>query len=295
MNDQEALRKLQAEELDILLVIRDFCEKHGITWFLEGGSALGAARHDGFIPWDDDIDIGLLRDDYERFCRLAAGGLPEGYSLHTSRDTEGFAPLFAKVYKDGTIFENAETRAAGCPQAIFVDVFPYDYLARGARERRRQVRRTYNAQRMAYLWASDVVPALPRGLVGRALQLGCTMAHHLLRMFVPSLTVLQDRYDAAATVDASGASGEVLTLVWPNMEPLGASTLLPTARRTFEGHEMPVARDLELYLETMYGDWRRIPAPEERHVHLPLVLRFSDGTSWEREAPPVSNTREAVD
>lgn len=74
MDKDAALKKLQAEELDILLVVRDFCEKHQIEWVIDSGTALGAARHKGFIPWDDDIDISMPRCEYERFVRLAKEG-----------------------------------------------------------------------------------------------------------------------------------------------------------------------------------------------------------------------------
>ena len=104
MNNTEALKKLQDIELDILIMLKDFCLQHDISWFLDGGTVLGAARHKGFIPWDDDIDIGMLREDYDRFVSLAKTELPSGYSLHDWSNTPGYSAMFAKVYKDNTKF-----------------------------------------------------------------------------------------------------------------------------------------------------------------------------------------------
>ena len=71
MDSSTALKKLQKAELDIVLMLNEFCAKHSICWALDSGSALGAARHGGFIPWDDDIDISMPRDHYEKFSALA--------------------------------------------------------------------------------------------------------------------------------------------------------------------------------------------------------------------------------
>lgn len=118
-----ALRRLQETELEILKAFASFCDEHDLEWFIDSGTVLGALRHGGFIPWDDDIDVGMLREDYDRFLRLASQSFVEGYSVHTPDNTEGFAGMFAKVYKDGTLFETRETRDAGLKQGIFIDIF----------------------------------------------------------------------------------------------------------------------------------------------------------------------------
>ena len=167
MNDAEALKKLQETELDILLVIAAFCEERGIEWFMDSGTALGAMRHGGFIPWDDDIDIGMMRGDYERFIELAQDGLPAGYSLQTFDNNETFAGLFAKVYKEGTAFHTKETIEAGCDQGIFVDVFPYDVLAADAGQRARQLKTARTWQSASYLYHAKTITVPHKGFDGR--------------------------------------------------------------------------------------------------------------------------------
>lgn len=271
-------------ELEILLIISDFCKQHDIKWFLEGGSALGAARHSGFIPWDDDVDIAMVREDYDRFCRLAHDGLPKGYSLHTSRDSAGFAALFVKVYKDGTRFENLESREAGLDQGIFVDVFPYDRLPSDTIERNRMIRKASLAQKLSYLYHAKSVSIPHTGILGSVERLACRAAHAALRAMVRNGGYFQDAFDRAATSSHQTVSDQFLSLVWPNMEPIAVERLLPVSTASFEGHVLPVPHDLELYLENMYGDWRQIPKPEDRHTHLPLLIDFGDGCVWESES-----------
>ena len=77
----DVLKALQEAELEILCTIDALCREEGIAYFLDGGTALGAVRHNGFIPWDDDIDIGMLRPEYDRFIERARIALPDAYEL----------------------------------------------------------------------------------------------------------------------------------------------------------------------------------------------------------------------
>lgn len=284
MDSTSVLVRLKRVELSILEAISDLCETNGIRWWLDGGTCLGAMRHGGFIPWDDDIDIGMLRPDYDRFCRLALTELPEGFSLHTSENTEGYAALFAKVYKDGTRFENQEGRDAGSSMGIFVDVFPYDLLYEDSKLRKQQICRASHAQKMSYLYHSNTITVPHKGVIGAVEKAGCKLLHIVERTRNKSPHEYQREFDSAIPDSSVGTiSKECLTLAWPNMDPVSVDEILPVSQASFEGKLYPVPRQVEKYLTIMYGDWRKIPAPEDRHTHLPLLIDFGDGEIWESD------------
>lgn len=282
MNQAEALKKLQATELEILRVIRDFCTKHDITWFIDGGTLLGALRHGGFIPWDDDIDIGMPREDYERFVALAKEGLPEGYSYHDSSNTPGYAAFFGNVWKDGTSFLTDESREAGCPQGIYVDVFPYDFMAADEKRRKRQVSNARLWQSVSYLYHAKTINVPHKGLLGTLERGGCRVAHYLVRGLAQEETIRR-HFENSLLRPNETSSGACLTLGWPNMKPVPLSRLIPTSSTSFEGEPFPTPGDAVFFLENTYGDWQAIPKPEDRHTHLPKYLDFGDGTSWSSE------------
>lgn len=282
MDQQEVLHKLQAEELDILLAISEFCDRNDITWFLISGTALGAARHQGFIPWDDDIDIGMLREDYDRFLELASDGLPTGYSLHTAENTEGFAALFAKVYRDGTVFQTAETREAGCYQGIFVDIFPFDLAPADERACSSLRKRAAFWQRASYLYHSGHITVPHKGILGAMERVTCRFVHVVARsLLTPNCILRNFRLLSDETPGLSDQeANRYLMLSYPYRDPVAKELLVPAGMAAFEGYELSVPSKLYEYLEGCYGDWRKMPALEDRHTHLPERLVFSDGTEW---------------
>lgn len=122
--DGSQLRELQLRMLDILKCVDSICEKHNIRYWLSSGTLLGAVRHGGFIPWDDDVDIEMLRDDYIKLMQILPKELPEQYVLQNNETDSNYVYLYAKVRDRNSFIEescivNQNFRERGA----FIDIF----------------------------------------------------------------------------------------------------------------------------------------------------------------------------
>ena len=278
---KEELRRLQLAELKILKEVAALCDRNNLTWFLEGGSALGAVRHGGFIPWDDDIDAGMPRADYDKFLEIAREGLPDWLRLDNPENKTSMACTFSKVCWVGTVFETEETKAAGYDQGIFIDIFPYDKVSSNRKTRRKQLRIASEAVRLKYLYFSPRVSVPHDGLLGSAEKLFCALAHMLLKRFSSAKAInmkFQKSVFMVSNTDAPFCDGDlVTTLSFPYINPLKFEDLVPCKMVEFEGNAFPVPRDVNRYLSNLYGDdWSVIPPKEKQKNHAPTTLAFSE-------------------
>ncbi len=110
--------------------IKRICTDNGINYFLIAGTLLGAVRHQGFIPWDDDMDIGMLRNDYDRFCSIVREKIDDNFWVSSIDTEDNYGFVFTKIRLKGTSFRE-ELNPEGLETGIFVDVFPIDKLPDG--------------------------------------------------------------------------------------------------------------------------------------------------------------------
>ena len=128
MISHETLRKVQLKELEILLEIKRICEKNNINYFLCFGTLLGAIRHKGFIPWDDDVDIYMKREDYNRFLKIASTQISDKYFIESHCFNSKFPRTFTKIKANETVFLEKYFQHANLHPGIWVDIFPLDSL-----------------------------------------------------------------------------------------------------------------------------------------------------------------------
>ena len=129
-------QQIWATEQEILDVIHQVCTEHGLRYSLAYGTLIGAVRHKGFIPWDDDIDLMMPREDYEKLLVIWNQSAPKGYILQNTRTDSDFTQNFTKIRKDHTTFLQDEAeRTKHYHKGIFVDIFPGDRVPSGKLEK----------------------------------------------------------------------------------------------------------------------------------------------------------------
>ena len=124
------LRQLQLCELEILDEFVRICEKHNLQYYLVGGTLLGAVRHQGFIPWDDDIDVAMPREDYDRFAEISVKELAPQYFYQCPETDPHYFLTYAKLRRNGTEVYEERFKDAKFHKGVFIDIFPLDFCPR---------------------------------------------------------------------------------------------------------------------------------------------------------------------
>lgn len=251
--------ELKAIQLEIAKQIDEFCSANGIRYFLNYGTLIGAIRHKGFIPWDDDIDIGMPREDFERFVRSFNGAYP-GTQLMSPELDPRFCMPFAYVYREDTLLIEEKITYHRFPIGVKVDVFPIDGAPSDEAE--------YLAKRKAlkkcksYLFYKNVL-LKPRWKNNKVLWFKTIVWKLVLLPF--SIPAIQRRIRKMATADALDTSEWADNLSFPNRRDsrVPSSVFKNYTDVEFEGRTFKTLSDYDTYLKAVYGDYMTPPPPEQ--------------------------------
>ncbi len=274
--DKKDLARLHGELLDIMAEIIRVCEVCGIPYFIQGGTAIGALFNKGIVPWDDDIDIGMTRADYERFLQLAPQHLRPQYFLEwfgTERNTPFY---FAKVKKNGTLFVEEMFRNMDIHHGIFVDIFPYDripdnkWLERLHRFRSRFWINCFIGKQI-WLWRwcgrCEIDAPLPKSFVGcLAVRAVCSLLSRE-RIYAKMCRVL-GAYN--------GRDCKRVNIVRMPKDQIPRADIENPVMMPFGGMTVRAPRNIESYLRHHYPNLRPELPEEEQINHAPYRLSFGD-------------------
>ena len=262
----EQIKQLWSVEQEILDVVHEVCQKHGLRYSLAYGTLIGAVRHKGFIPWDDDIDLVMPREDYERFLEVWKESAPEGYVLQNGRTDADFTQNFTKIRKDHTAFVQSETeKNVKYHKGVFVDIFPGDRVAQGSVARKIQ----YVLFAVSLLYSRGFASGSGGviGLTEKILLLVPRKLHQPIRNWAEKTAQMWNKNENANFVFPS-------TIVDAGLHyPADMFSGLKTI--DFGGKDYSCVADYDRILRVNYGDYMQLPPEEERTwKHHPLVLDF---------------------
>lgn len=278
--DIEVVKRLQTEQKEIMDEIVRICDKHGLTYFLLGGTLLGAVRHKGFIPWDDDIDMGMPRRDYDRFKELCKTELGSAYFLQ-DYDTDPYYHMpYINMLKKDTILVQKAKMYSEMKCYINVDIFPLNDTREESPNSPRFKRRYKKfARANTQIYYEHLYK--PRGSNEGGIWLrrkGLGFYLYLLYSKLVGLDAVKEKREQLIREQDGENSQSTAIFGTPSgivKDFHKKSTFFPVAKLEFEGTEYTVPGDYHTYLTQLYGkNYMRIPAQSDRMLHEDLLVSF---------------------
>lgn len=275
--DDVSLKKLKMELLEIFKVFDKLCRKYEINYFATAGTLLGAIRHGGFIPWDDDLDIGMLRADYEKFLKIPREEF-EGYGLCAPEITPGeYYSFVTKFYKKGTKFITPISYVDNkMNMGIFIELFPFDDVEDKNANLEKQIKKVNRIKNFYTTAACDNIIVFDSGIKGSIKKLIKRIVKMYLRITRNDLNKLTSDYIKTINVNLNSEMAYAFSDVGHLIKKAGVES---TEYRKFEDTQILVPKDYDMVLKGLYGsNYMQLPPEEKRWNQAPIYIQFSDGS-----------------
>lgn len=257
------MKRLYIKDIHIILLqmskeFHRICVKHDIPYYMLGGTMLGAIRHKGFIPWDDDMDFGIPRKYYKKFCQIAEEELPEIYKMLTI-DNSAYAVLgIGKLSDSHTWLKEIYSVKTEEKLGVNIDIFPLDYTdsRTDILSINRRVRTLFKFQKLLFMESTN------RSFPKRILANVCQAVFHIAPTTIPNYI---DRLMLSRNVKATTVAN--LFGAWAMKENIRIETMGAPTLYQFEDTYFYGPQGYDEYLCHLYGDYMQLPPEEKRHIH----------------------------
>lgn len=250
ITDIQELRSLQ---IGILDCVHEFCEAHGLSYFLSSGTLIGAVRHKGYIPWDDDLDIYMPRKDYEEFLQTFHDDTGRYHAIDPQREPHYYY-TFAKVVDRQTLMVEKETE--GYEIGVYIDVFPVDYVTDDLEERERVFKKKHLLYKIRRCKISNGNPLQSR------------LAYMVYKYWPLSVRQIERKIRGLIVSGEPTHTVCNMTEAGPKMKGcFPAEDIAESVDIEFEGKMYKTMIGYKDYLERTYGDYMTLPPVEQRVTH----------------------------
>jgi lipopolysaccharide cholinephosphotransferase len=262
----EQIREIQLVQLDILREFQRVCIKHELHFFLDSGTTLGAVRHKGFIPWDDDLDVGMIRKDYNKFIETSKKELFDDYELLDYSTNHQSPFLHCRIIKRNTTLKRYSYGHLEISHGIYIDIFPYDNAPNN-----RLVRFTYLWKRKLLYWLF-VLKHFKGKQYSKKLKMISKLFIILRRASYIILKIFPKQLIRKMTeqlfVKYNDNNTDYLTvLAIKKRYEFKKSDIFPTFSMQFEGEFFPIPNNYHDYLTKKYGNYMELPPENKRVPH----------------------------
>ena len=261
------MNSLQEKLLEILKAFIKVCDKHNLQYFLVYGSTLGAIRHKGFIPWDDDIDVAMPRGDYEKYLQLQSEYEGTPYFIQTFKTDPCYIYNYAKLRDSSTTFIENPFKNHRINHGLFIDIFPVDGMSRTMGDREKIGKKNKFTWRQVYF---SYLPALRRKVHKR------TFFKDILLNIVAGLTYIFDiahyrnkrveKFVRQVPFEEAAMAGILFGFTW-RINCMDANLFRETVEVPFEDIMVKVPKNYDQYLKNLYGDYMKFPPKEQQVGH----------------------------
>lgn len=256
------LEEIKNHELEVMIKIDNICRANNIKYTLSGGTLLGAVRHKGFIPWDDDIDISMRREDYNRFMDYCSKN-DVGFKIVSNETNEYYPYLFAKAYSEDTLLDQFWINDEHFKMGVFVDIFPVEALGETFDDAKKMYRDTkFNKYLLiASVWKKEVLKRTEKFSRKMIKYIFYFISKHInRRKHMMKLNKIINRVDASKSNYCSLIAG-----VYGTKEVFENEMYENYIELEFENHKFMAVRDYDKYLTQIYGDYMTLP-PEDKRI-----------------------------
>lgn len=276
--DANTLQKLKNMELELLRDFQKLCERHNLDYFAGGGTAIGAVRHQGFIPWDDDIDVNLYRDDYELFLKYAKEEYSDKYEIMNAETSELYPLMSTRWMRKGTKFKEECFKDLDLDLGVFLDIYCFDNVPDDDKKMKRQGKKVWFLNKLMILKAVKKPVLYFGGWKAKVVYVISWIVHTLMNLFHVSNAFLYKQVKKELT-KYNGQQTKRIAYYFdptPFTSVIDYDDVFPTRKVPFENGEMKVGCHVEKYLERRFGDYMKLPPEDKRHNHPPYIFDLGD-------------------